>query len=490
MSVSRRSALFLLLSLLVLIAGGVAAHAEPVASGSPSPRHTDAPRSHTPEGPSGLAPWAPAGLENIEHVVIIMQENRSFDHYFGVYKSPSGATVDGLPRKPGGAFATCIPDPVLKHCVKPYHVGGYVNAGGPHGLPDSRRDVNGGKMDGFVLSAIEANNPLISSCANHPYLSRCASKTGPQHQPDVMSFFYRSDIPNYWAYADWGVLQDHMFESVDSYSLPAHLYLVSAWSAHCASAQQPMSCSSDAQVKGTGPFAWTDITYLMEKAGITWAYYVGNGTGLDCPSLPCPADNPVTATPALWNPMPGFTTIRDNHRLGWIKHVSEFFDAAANGTLPQVSWVIPGANTSEHPIHGSLRPGYSYVTQLVNAIGQGPAWGNTAIFLTWDDWGGFYDHVPPPRIDGMGYGIRVPGLVISPYAKEAFVDHQILSFDAYLKFIEDRWLNGQRLDPKTDGRPDPRPTVREDAIRLGDLTAGFDFSQVPRPAPILDPFPG
>ena len=96
---------------------------------------------------------------------------------------------------------------------------------------------------------------------------------------------------------------------------------------------------------------------------------------------------------------------------------------------------------------------------------NGPEWKSTAIFVAWDDWGGFYDHVPPPTVDQNGYGLRVPGLVISPYAKRGYIDHQTLSFDAYAKFIEDDFLDGQRLDPKTDGRPDPRPDVRENEHR-------------------------
>jgi phospholipase C len=116
---------------------------------------------------------------------------------------------------------------------------------------------------------------------------------------------------------------------------------------------------------------------------------------------------------------------------------------------------------------------------------ESPEWDNTAIFLAWDDWGGFYDHVTPPGVDKLGYGIRVPGLTISPYAKHGFIDHQALSFDAYLKFIEDDFLHGERIDPKTDGRPDPRPDVRENAPVLGDLTRDFDFNQRPRPPFLL-----
>jgi phospholipase C len=119
----------------------------------------------------------------------------------------------------------------------------------------------------------------------------------------------------------------------------------------------------------------------------------------------------------------------------------------------------------------------------------GPDWDSTAIFLAWDDWGGFYDHVSPPTVDDAGYGLRVPALVISPYARSGYVDHQTLSFDAYLKFIEDDFLGGQRLDPATDGRPDSRPDVRENDPELGNLLSDFDFSQVPRSPLILSPYP-
>jgi phospholipase C len=116
---------------------------------------------------------------------------------------------------------------------------------------------------------------------------------------------------------------------------------------------------------------------------------------------------------------------------------------------------------------------------------SGPEWSSTAIFVAWDDWGGFYDHVVPPTVDANGYGLRVPGLVISPYAKKGYVDHQTLSFDAYAKFIEDDFLGGQRLDPKNDGRPDSRPDVRENAPQLGDLANDFDFTQPPRASQLL-----
>jgi hypothetical protein len=146
--------------------------------------------------------------------------------------------------------------------------------------------------------------------------------------------------------------------------------------------------------------------------------------------------------------------------------------------------VIPNGTVSEHP-PALISAGQSYVTGLINTIMRSPDWSSTAIFVSWDDWGGFYDHVKPPRVDANGYGLRVPGLVISPYARKGYIDHHTLSFDAYVKFIENDFLGGARLDPATDGRPDLRPTVREDAPQLANIAHDFDFSQPPRPPMIL-----
>jgi len=171
--------------------------------------------------------------------------------------------------------------------------------------------------------------------------------------------------------------------------------------------------------------------------------------------------------------------------------VATYYADARAGTLPAVAWITPSGPNSEHP-PARVDTGQTWVTSLVNAAMQGPDWSSTAIFLSWDDWGGFYDHVVPPRVDQNGYGLRVPGIVISPWAKPGTIDHQVLSHDAYVKFIEDLFLGGERLDPATDSRPDPRPDVRENASQLGNLMADFDFTQTPRPAPILplNPSPG
>ena len=128
------------------------------------------------------------------------------------------------------------------------------------------------------------------------------------------------------------------------------------------------------------------------------------------------------------------------------------------------------------------------MTRVINAVMHSKDWKSSAIFLTWDDWGGFYDHVVPPHVDSLGYGIRVPSLIISPYARRGYIDHQILSPDAYLKFIEDDFLGGQRLDPRTDGRPDSRPDVRENEPILGNIALRLRLP--PDAAAAGDPEPG
>jgi len=240
-------------------------------------------------------------------------------------------------------------------------------------------------------------------------------------------------------------------------------------------------------------YAWTDLTYLMHQDNVGWKYYVQTGIQPDCANdaADCPPVNQNAKTPGIWNPLPYFDTVKQDGQLGDITDVTNFYKDAHAGTLPAVSWITPSGANSEHPT-ALVSDGQAWTTSLINAVMQGPDWSSSAIFLSWDDWGGFYDHVVPPAIDQNGYGLRVPGIVISPYARKGYIDHQLLSHDACVKFIEDDFLGGQRLDPKTDGRPDPRPDVREDAPQLGNLVSDFDFSQAPRPPIVLDarPAPG
>jgi phospholipase C len=477
------------------------------------------------------------GIDTIRHVIVIMQENRSFDSYFGTFPG-----ADGIPTTPGG-FAVCLPDPRSGGCQAPYHNPAQVNGGGPHDAGPAAQDVNGGLMDGFVRVA---ETPGGRGCGgNVPICSGSAP-------PDVMGYHDAREIPNYWRWAHDFALQDRMFEPNASWSLPAHLFLVSGWSAHCTRDGDPQSCVNDDELSGfhTGDisggkddrgarrltplsrclaahgiprrpwgldlhdhrmpsavaacrslaprrvvrqlteqanYAWTDLTYLLHSNHVSWRYYVREGLQPDCAdgNANCTPPPQRVTTPEIWNPLPSFTTVRTNGQSGNVQAVSRFLDAARTGGLPAVSWVVPDDAHSEHP-PATPAAGQAYVTRLVDAVMNGPDWYSTAIFLAWDDWGGFYDHVAPPQVDGNGYGIRVPAMVISPWVRRGAIDHQTLSFDAYNKFIEDRFLGGQRIDPRTDGRPDPRPDVREAEPELGDLARGFDFHRRPLPP---DPLP-
>jgi phospholipase C len=417
----------------------------------------------------------------IKHVVVIMQENRSFDTYFGTYPG-----ADGIPMA-NGKPTVCVPDPAAGGCVAPFHNTSDKDSGGPHGAANAQVDIAGGAMNGFVAQQEHAR----AGCGKT--LAPACAGTGPS---DVMGYMDQREIPNYWTWAGDYVLADHMFEPDSSWSLPAHLFMVSGWSAKCTDPSNPMSCVSNIKQPGLPtaanpqPYAWTDLTYLLYKNNVSWAYYLQSGTAPDCADdgmtcTPGPQSPPV---PSIWNPLPGFGDVKADGQLGNVQPMSNFFASAKAGTLPAVSWVTPDGKVSEHPPN-LVSAGQSYVTGLIDAVMQGPDWSSTAIFLAWDDWGGFYDNVVPPTVDGNGYGLRVPAMVISPYARKGYVDHQTLSFDAYLKFIEDDFLGGQRLDPRTDGRPDSRPDVRENASQLGNLATEFDFSQPPRSPIVLSTTP-
>jgi phospholipase C len=419
---------------------------------------------------------APAGAF-INHIVIIMQENRSFDHYFGTFPGAEGIPVDA-----SGNPTVFNIDPRTGTKIYPFHTAEDINAGGPHGSSSAIADIDGGKMDGFVAQQANANKNCVDP--NNPACAGASSD-------DAMSWHDDREIGNYWAYAKNFVLQDHMFEPNASWSLPAHLFLVSGWSAHCGDGGVT-TCTSNIDLKldtTSDHYLWTDLTFLLHKAGVSWKYYNAEGgtpacadDPEDCPTLPANAK-----VPSIWNVLPRFQTVQEDGQLPAVVSINQLYSDLAANSLPAVSWVMPSGEVSEHP-PARVSVGQRYVTGVINSIMKSPAWSSTAIFLVWDDWGGFYDHVAPPKTkDGLGYGLRVPAMVISPYAKKGFIDKQVLSFDAYLKFIEDIFLGGQRLDPATDGRPDPRPGVRENDPMLGDLMKDFDFTQAPREPLLLTP---
>jgi len=419
------------------------------------------------------------GIHTIKHVIVIMQENRSFDSYFGTYPG-----ADGIPMT-NGVPTACVPNPLTHQCIRPFLDHQDLNGGGPHQQINASADIDGGRLDGFIKEASGGKK----GCADPTNPACTTGANGVKGRAtDVMGYHAGTDIPNYWAYAKNFVLQDHMFEPVASWSFPQHLAMVSGWSAACGNPNNPMSCYSDLGQAGPAnlpqrtvtnptPFGWTDITYLLNKHGVGWAYYLDHGAAGQG------AYGRQGGVPYIWNTLPGFVDVHQDNQTGNVQDLTHFYAAAKAGTLPAVSWIAPQPADSEHP-PALVSRGQSYVTSLIDAAMQSPDWNSTAIFLSWDDWGGFYDHVTPPKVDENGYGLRVPAMVISPWARKGYIDHQTLSHDAYLTFIENDFLGGQRLDPKTDGRPDSRPNVRENAAVLGALLNDFAFNGPPR-APLL-----
>jgi phospholipase C len=237
--------------------------------------------------------------QKIKHIVIIMQENRSFDSYFGTYPG-----ADGIPSK-DGSFTICVNDPKTGQCVAPYHDPANRNFGGPHGANNASADIDGGKMDGFIAQAQSGKGG-------------CAATNSPNcgNGMDVMGYHDAREIPNYWNLAKYFVLQDHLFEPNSSWSLPQHLFMISEWSAKCSRAGDPMSCINALQSPANPPdfapslnlpnpdYAWTDLTYLLFKKQVAWKYYVQTGTEPDCANdaEDCPPVHQNAKTPGIWNP--------------------------------------------------------------------------------------------------------------------------------------------------------------------------------------------
>ena len=436
---------------------------------------------------AGLA----AARAKIKHVILINQENRSFDHYFGTFPG-----ADGIPND-GGAPTVCSIVPDGGGCLPPYHDPDDRNGGGPHSASAFQLCVADGGMNGFIQSA-EVGSMKGCKVSGDPNCLLAAASS-------VMGYHDDREIPNYWAYGKSFTLLDRMFEPVASYSLPDHLFMVSAWSATCTPANSPTGCVSDlvnpgnAAHTGTASsrpeppdpeFAWTDVTYLLHKSGVSWRYYLASGNEPDCEdgAMTCDAGTQHYLNPGYWNVLPWFDDVKSDNELANVTDTTQFFTDLMGGQLAAVNWIIPSDALSEHPTN-LVSTGQAYVTTIINAVMQSAFWDSTAIFVTWDDWGGFYDHVRPPSVDANGYGLRVPALTISPWVKPGVVDHQVYSHDAYLRLIEDLFLDGARLDPATDGRPDSRPKVRETVPALGDLLTEFDFTQTPNPALVLPACP-
>ncbi len=361
----------------------------------------------------------------IEHVVVLMQENHTFDNYFGTFPGADG-TPDG----------TCIPNDPLQPslgCVEPYHLESLRTVDLHHGSSIGIKAFNGGRMDGFIAAQNERNLP----------------------GEVAMGYYDGRDLPLYWNLATEYVLADQFFSSVQGSSEANHFYWVAA--------QGP---------SGTIPengWGFPTIFDRLQEAGVSWKFYVQNYD----PTITYRNRQPASdkAAQLVWAPLLNFGRFLDDPELNErIVNLDQYYVDLAAGTLPAVAYIVP-SGASEHP-PGDVSLGQVFATSLVTSLMRTRAWDSSLFMITWDDWGGWYDHVPPPAIDAFGYGYRVPTLFISPYARSGTIDSTVYDFTSVLKFIEENWSVA--------------PLTGRDAT-ANSISAALDFDQQPRAAQIPGP---
>ena len=405
----------------------------------------------------------------LKHFVYVIQENRTFDNYFGTYPG-----ADGIP--PGAKFSYL---PGGEQEVEPFHLHSLTI---PRDLSHSWQAAitasDGGKMDGFLWAEWplalryywKGELPQMDPELIHPKdagsnSNQAAATQGGQFnataQPrkpsgatpawvlNTLSYYDYHEIPNYWEYARNYTLCDRFFSSLNGPSEPNHLYTVAAQSGG-------MVNNPGAGINGEdGVFTFRTMMELLQDSKVSWKYYDEKA-------------NPHAHS--LWNPLPGFKSFQDRPELmSHVVSLNEFYKDVEGPNFPEVSWLVPVGKTSEHP-PADVGVGMWHVTQIVNAVMKSPYWKDTVIIVVWDDFGGFYDHVAPPAVDSYGLGPRVPALVISPYAKKGFVNHSTFDFTSPLKLIETKF----GLEPLTT----------RDA-KSGDMLDCFDFRQEPLPPRII-----
>ena len=334
----------------------------------------------------------------IKHVIYLMQENHSYDNYFGTYRGIHG-DANGTP--PNTCQMHNLKKPRLG-CVKPYRIGNSPIQDLNHSTRVALHQLDGGKMDGFVD----------------------ALRREGEGKPSTMGYYDGKDIPYYWNIADNFVLFDRFFTSNMGGSVGNHMFWVTGTVGN-----------PKADVIPPGGFKQATIFDRLEKKGISWKFYVQN------------YDPQITfrnrgigdrGSQIVWVPLLNYPRFLDDPKLrSHIVDMSEYYKDLQNGTLPAVSYLAP-AGSSEHP-PGSIQAGERFVRTLVNGLMRSSAWSSSAFMWTYDDWGGWFDHVRPPRVDKFGYGFRAPALLVSPYARRGQVNHDTLDFTSQLKFVEENW---------------------------------------------------
>ena len=399
----------------------------------------------------------------IEHVVFIIKENRTFDNYFARYPGAEGTDTATIStgEEVELEVATDVFEPDLGHSFL-----------------DGVEAINGGRMDRFDLVY---NGETMNGFTS----------------------FEREGMPNYWAYADNFVLSDHTFSSMYGPTFPEHLYTVAAYAGDVVGNKDPLGgeggyCADPAELapafeKGLSEserqeimdaeatafepgeeFDYSDITKYWEKVracfdfevimdqmedeNISWKYFAAEGSWMNA----LLAIEHIYENPKLWGPKVQ-DPLKTDPDTGAVTG-ERFLDQIEKGKLAEATWVVPPPGENEHPGGPSVCVGENWTVRHVNAIMESEFWDKTAIIITWDDFGGFYDHVPPPQYDHMGLGPRVPLLIISPWAKQGYIDSTEYEFSSVLTFMEEIF----GLECMTD---------RD--CQANNMMNAFDFEQTP-----------
>ncbi len=393
-------------------------------------------------GTGGVAGHLPSGP--IKHIVFFVKENRTFDNYFGTYPGANGATT--------ATDSTGKVVPLQHETDQVPDIS--------HSSESAIMAYDNGKMDKFNLISSQKDNKPKDTYGNNS-----------------LTQFQQADIPNYWKYAQNFVLGDNMFSSLMGPSFPNHLYTVAGqsggavnnpktdknvgtlgnatkgWGCDIANQQVQVKDSKGQENLQEACFDFETLADELDKANYGWRYYAP----------------PSGASGYIWSAFDAIKHIRFGPDWKFVVPTEQFMTDAAAGTLPAVSWIVTPGKVSEHA-PASVCVGEDWTVQMLNSLMQGPDWASTAVFLTWDDFGGFYDHVAPQQVDGYGLGFRVPLLVISPFAKKGYIDHTQYEYSSMLRFAEDEL---------------GLPTMTNRDKAANNMMGAFDFSQAARPPVVL-----
>ena len=388
--------------------------------------------------PLAMAGPVQAAGKPIQHLVFLMQENHTFDNYFSAFpgvdqppaqmcmpswipspipspspvpsetpsQSPSPVPSTGSKATPTTGPSptpkpTALPNPTPSsiQCYDRFHLSSHRTVDLNHGADAALRAYDSGKMDGF--SATQAQYNLPTNLA--------------------MGYYDGSDLPLYYNLATNYVLAQRFFSSAWGSSEINHMYSVAA--------------RAPGTLAATG-YDFSTIFDRLQAAGVSWKFYVQNYD----PTINFRNHDPAAAKSAqlIWAPLLDFARFVDDPTLSsHIVDMSQYYTDLQNGTLPAVAYLAP-SGLSEHP-PGDITVGQSFGGATVTSLMRSSAWDSSLFVLSWDDWGGWYDHVAPPQVDADGYGFRVPALIVSPYAKSGTIDNTTYDFTSVLKFIEDNW---------------------------------------------------